>query len=110
MKNVDSISIKEALINSCIKSRPSCFKPYLFMDMVITEFENKESFYKLFKYMLSASRKMSVGELHFIIKQPDLENKGIQHYEFYDTIHLHSRLTIIVEESNDLIHLEILPF
>lgn len=109
MKIVNSI-IKEALINSCIKSQPSYFKPFLFTDKVTTEFDNKDSFYKYFKYMLSVSRKISDGELQFKIKKPDFDNKSIQHYKFYDSKHLHSRLTVIVDESNDLFHVEILPF
>lgn len=102
--------IKEALIKSCINSRPSYFKPFLLLDKVTTNCPDKESFYKFFKFMLSNSRKMSEGELHLKIKQPDPENKNVQHYNFYDTVHLHSRLTIIVEGSNDSIHLDIPPF
>jgi hypothetical protein len=108
IKSIDLI--KEALIKACIKSRPSYFNPYLSSDKVTTEWPDKESFYKFFKYMLSSSRKMSEGELHLKIKFPDSENKNVQHYKFYDTVHLHSRLTIIVEESNDSIHLDIAPF
>jgi hypothetical protein len=108
---MDSIeNIKEALVKACIKSRPSYFNSYLLSDNVTTEWPDKESFYKFFKYILSASRKMSEGELHLKIKQPDPENKNVQHYQFYDRVHLHSRLTIIIEESNDLIHLDVLPF
>lgn len=108
---MDSIeNIKEALVKACIKSRPSYFKPFLSSEKVTTEWPDKESFYKFFRYILSSSRKMSQGELHLKIKQPDLEDKGVQHYEFYDSVHLHSRLTIIVEESNDSIHLDIFPF
>ena len=103
-------SIKEALIKACIKSRPSYFKPFLPSEKVTTEGPDKESFYKFFKYMLSASRKMSEGELHLRIKCPKPENKNIQHYEFYDKAHVYSRLTIIVEESNETIHLDISPF
>jgi len=102
--------IKETLIKACIKSRPSYFKSSLSSDKVTTECPNKESFYKFFKYILSSSRKMSEGELNLKIKIPDINNKNVQHYEFYDAVHLHSRLTIIVEESNDSIHLDILPF
>jgi hypothetical protein len=109
MKIENSSNIKEALIKACIKSRPSYFKSYLASEKVTYEPE-KEEFYKFFKYMLAVSRRQSVGELHLIIKQPDPENKNVQHYLFYDRVHLHSRLTIIVEESNDLIHLDILPF
>jgi hypothetical protein len=72
--------------------------------------EDKEEFYKFFKYILSVSRKMSEGELHLKIKLPNPENKTIKHYKFYDSVHLHSRLTIIAQESNDSIHLDILPF
>ena len=111
LNNIDTIQvIKEALIKACIKSRPSYFKPFLYSDSVTTEYDYKESFYKSFKYMLSRSRKMSEGELHLKIKLPDPENKNVQHYKFYDIVHLHSRLTIIVEECNDSIHLDILPF
>jgi hypothetical protein len=108
LKSIDSI--KEALIKACINSRPSYFKPFLSSDKVTTEWPDKETFYKFFKYMLSASRKISEGELYLKIKLPDKENKNVQHYEFYDSVHLHSRLTIIVVESNDSIHLDILPF
>lgn len=102
--------IKEALIKACINSRPSYFKPFLSSDNVTTEWPDKESFYKFFKYILSASRKNSEGELHLKIKLLDTENKNVQHYNFYDEVHLHSRLTIIVEESNESIHFDILPF
>lgn len=80
---IDSIeNIKEALTKACIKSRPSYFKPFLSSDKATTEWPDKESFYKFFKFMLSNSRKMSEGELHLKIKQPDPENKNVQHYNF----------------------------
>lgn len=101
--------IKEALIKACVKSRPSYFKSYLASEKVTCE-PDKEGFYKFFKYMLAVSRRQSEGELHLKIKFPDPENKNIQQYNFHDSVHLHSRLTIIVEDSNDLIHLDILPF
>jgi len=107
---MDSIeNIKEALVKACIKSRPSYFKPFLASEKVTCE-PDKEGFYKFFKYMLAVSKRQSEGELHLKIKLPDPENKNVQQYKFYDTVHLHSRLTIIVEESNDSIHLDILPF
>ena len=107
---MDSIEkIKEALVKACVNSRPSYFKPFLASAKVTCE-PDKEDFYKFFKYMLAISKRQSEGELHLKIKLPDLENKNVQHYNFYDTVHLHSRLTIIVEESNDSIHLDIAPF
>lgn len=111
MENLDSIAyIKEALTKACINSRPSYFKPFLSSDKVRTEWPDKESFYKFFKIMLTRSRQISEGELHLRIMLPDTEDKNKQHYKFYDSVHLHSRLTIIVEESNDSILLDILPF
>ncbi len=108
---MDSIeNIIEALIKACIKSRPSYFKPYLFSEKVTTEWPDKDSFYKFFKYILSVSRKMSEGELHLEIKLPDAKNINVKHFEFYDALHVHPRLTIVVDESNDSIHLDILPF
>ena len=107
---MDSIeNIKEALIKACIHSRPSYFRPYLVSEKVICE-PDKESFYKLFKYMLALSKKTSDGELFLKKSFPNIENKNVQYYKFYDTLHLHSRLTIIVEESDDSIYLDILPF
>ncbi len=103
-------NIKEALIKASVKSRPSYFKPFLSSDKVTTDFPDKETFYKFFKYILSTSRKMSEGELLLKIKLPDPENKNVQQYKFYDSVHIHSRLTIIVVESNDSINLDILPF
>jgi hypothetical protein len=109
MKIEDSANIKEALIKSCLKSRPCYFKPYLTSEKFTCE-ADKKGFYKFFKYMLAVSRKMSEGDLHLKIKLPDPNNKNVQHYKFYDEVHVHSRLTIIVEESKDSIHLDILPF
>ena len=109
-EKVNSIAfIKEALIKACIHSRPSYFKPYLNSDKVICE-PDKEGFYKFFKYMLAISKKTSIGELHFKIKIPDLQIENVQNYEFHDTKHLHPRLTIIIEEFNDSIHIDLLPF
>jgi hypothetical protein len=102
-------SIKEALIKSCINSDSNYFKPYLVLEKIICE-PDKESFYKLFKYMLAVSKETSDGELFLKISFPNTENTNIQHYKFYDTSHLHSRITIIVEESGESILLDILPF
>lgn len=78
LQNKDSIHmIKEALIKACVKSRPSYFKPFLLSDKVSTEWPDKERFYNFFKYILSASRKLSKGELYLKIKLPDKDNKSV---------------------------------
>ena len=102
-------SIIEALIKACINSRPSYFKPYLISDKVTCK-PNKQGFYEFFKYMLSVSKKTSEGELYLKIKIPNAENINVKQYKFYDTKHLHSRLTLVVDESKDSINIDILPF
>jgi len=62
---IDSIeAIKEGLIKACIKSRPSYFKRVLSSDKVTTEWPDKESFYKCFKYILTLTKRITEGELH----------------------------------------------
>lgn len=111
MENVNKIEsvqkIKEALIKACIKSRPSYFKPYLLSGKVINECSDNESFYKFFKLMISNSRKMSDGEIHLRIETKG-ENKSL--YNFYDSIHVYPRLTVVVLEQNDNLHIDVLPF
>ena len=108
--DINSIeNIKDALIKSCLLLKPAHFKPYLSSEKVLCE-PDKLKFYESFKYMIRLSRKISLGELHLRIKIPNPENTNVQQYKFYDTKHLHSRLTIIVEEYDDFIHLDILPF
>ena len=99
--------IKDALIKACIKSRPSYFKPYLTSDKVSNEWPNNESFYIFFKDMVSNSRKMSFGEIYLKLES---KSNNINFYKFYDNYHLHPRLTLIVEERINSIHIEVLPF
>lgn len=107
MGNNNSIEkIKEALVNSCITCNPLHFKPFLLSELVTVDGPDKESFYKFFKYMIAVCKKTSTGELVMKIEKHD----QIQHYSFYDTVHLHPRLTIMVVETPHSIHLEVLPF
>lgn len=100
-------NIKEALIKACVKSRPSYFKPYLLSGKVFTEWSDNESFYKFFKLMISNSKKMSDGEIHLLIESKG-ENKSL--YNFYDSIHVYPRLTVVILEKNGTLHIDILPF
>ena len=98
---------KEALIKSCIKSRPSYFKPFLLSGKVSTKFVDDERFYKFFKLMISNSRKMSDGEIHLRI---EIKGKNKSIYNFYDSIHVYPRLTVVVLELNGNLHIDVLPF
>jgi hypothetical protein len=57
--------------------------------------------------MISNSRKMSDGEIHLRIETKS-ENESL--YNFYDSIHVYPRLTIVVLEQNDILHIDVLPF
>ncbi len=60
--------------------------------------------------MIAECKQTSRGELVMKIENPDQGNNQIQHYCFYDTVHLHPRLTVMVVETPHSIHLEVLPF
>ena len=108
--NISIEDIKDALVISCITYKPLHFKPFLLSELVTVDGPDKESFYKFFKYMNAVCKKTSTGELILKIEKPEQGNNQIQHYCFYDTVHLHPRLTIMVVETTHSIHLEVLPF
>jgi len=100
--------IKEALIKSCLALKPSLFKPFLASEKVTVECVDKEAFFGLYKYMLQGTRKISEGELSLKIKTAYADNQ--QEYCFYDAVHLHPCLTILVQEDGDTVHLGMMPF
>ena len=101
--------ILEGLIKACINSNPIYFKKFLMSNLVTTNFLNKEKFYQFFKFMILRSKEISFGQLYLQIV-PNSQNNNEQYYKFYDSHHLHSRLTIVVCESSNLITLDIMPF
>lgn len=102
--------IKEALVKSCLALKPSLFKPFLESKKVTVDSNDKGAFYKSFKYMLRVTKMISEGELSLKIKTVDRQNQQVQEYCFYDAVHLHSRLTIIVREDANSLYLDVLPF
>lgn len=108
---INKEKIKAELILSCIKNEPESFLPLLMSINVQTEFPDKKSFYQFFKNMLHLAHEESEGELTLKIEGPTLvTDKQNFNYCFYDNIHKHSRLTIEVEEYDNLISLGIMPF
>lgn len=103
--------IKAQFILSCINNDPKSFLPFLMSAEVETEAPNKKDFYQFFKGMLNHAHESSEGELLLKIEQPTLDtDKEVVNYNFYDNVHKHYRLSIVVKESNNLIFLDILPF
>lgn len=110
MRNINSLEeIKEAMIKSCLTSRPQYSKPYLYSDKIQCD-SDKEGFYKFFKYVIRVSKKISEGELFLKIELPDPVDNKIQWYYFHDHVYKHPRLTIIVKKYSDSIYFEVMPF
>lgn len=103
--------IKAELILSCIKNKPESFLPLLMSINVQTDFPNKKGFFQFFKNMLNCVHESSEGELTLKIEKPILvADKQSVNYCFYDNFHKYSRLTIEVEECDNLISLGVMPF
>ncbi|MDD2674552.1 MAG: hypothetical protein PHF81_06685 [Flavobacterium sp.] len=103
--------IKAQLILSITNNNPESFLPFLMSAEVETEASNKKDFYQFFKGMINQAHESSEGELLLKIEQPTLDtDKEVLNYNFYDNVHKHYRLSIVVKESNNLIYLGIMPF
>lgn len=101
-------NILYALEHSITAFEPEYLRPYLELDNVFVE-PNKDGFYTLFRYMLRTTKKITEGNLKLKIK-PLEDRETSNYYEFYDDVYLHPRITVIVEQSERGIHLDILPF
>ena len=101
--------IKQAFIKSCLTSETKYFKPYLNSYRFVWEGE-KKGFYKILKMMLVNSSTQSVGELSLRIENTNNAGRNVQQYCFYDALHKHARLTVNVEESENTVSFDILPF
>ena len=104
LKNKEALSIFK---QSVCDFNPKLFKPYILSDAI--QFDgDKKQFYKLFKRMVCTAKANSVGELSLKIEPTDHPQK--KYYCFYDQKHVHARITFTVEEKEDAICLDILPF
>jgi hypothetical protein len=104
-------TILHALIESCINFNPKLLKPSLLSEKIVTDMPNKIRFYKFFKHMLLSAKEKSEGQISLKIEKPNWENdKSLEYYNLYDSVHTHSRLSIIVKETKDKIFLDVMPF
>ena len=103
--------ILNKLIESCLSFDAKLFKPYLQSEIVITDMPDKKSFYSFFKKMLITAKSNSVEPMTFKIEMPDWEEEeNMKHYNLYDSVHKHSRLSLKVRESENSIYIETMPF
>ena len=112
MKQTLSIEkIKRELIKSCVEINPKSFIPYLLASNVSTGMPNKTRFYRFFKEMVICLKENSKGNLYFKIENEKTCNSENTYFlNFYDEVHLHSRLSIEIRENKQQIYLDTLPF
>ncbi|WP_157473401.1 hypothetical protein [Eudoraea adriatica] len=103
--------VESGLITACTSFNASLFLPFLKSAVVKTKMPNKMRFYSFFKLMLYCTKQSSVGPLR--VKKGKgffLDGKGAYSLQFYDSIHKYSRLNIEIQETENAIFIETLPF
>jgi hypothetical protein len=103
-------TIKKALIYSCVHKRAIYFFPFLFHPSVKVEAVSKIKFFSCLKRMIHCMDENSTGKISLRIKEVSWLEGNVLAYGFYDEKHTHSRLTIHVIETEEMLHLDILPF
>ena len=103
--------ILNKLIESCLSFDAKLFKPYLQSEIVITDAPDKKKFYWFFKKMLITAKSNSTEPMSFKIEIPDWEDEeDLKHYNLYDSVHKHSRLSLRVKEFENSVYIETMPF
>jgi hypothetical protein len=103
--------IKSELIKSCLNYDTKSFIPFLLSKKVFTGMPNKMRFYNFYKKMVNSTKQNSKGELIFKVNTiSKKENEWNYYLEFYDAFHTNSRLTFEVNENNNRIFIDTLPF
>ena len=111
MKESTKQTILNKLIESCLTFDAKLFKPYLQSKIVTTDALDKEKFYAFYEKMLITAKSNSVEPMSFKIEMPDWEEEeNMKHYNLYDSVHKHSRLSLKVKESENSIYIETMPF
>lgn len=103
--------ILNKLIESCLSFDAKLFKSYLQSEIVITDAPDKKKFYWFFKKMLITAKSNSIEPMSFKIEIPHWEDEeNMKHYNLYDSVHKHSRLSLRVRESENSVYIETMPF
>ena len=111
MEGYTKETILNKLIKSCLTFDAKLFKPYLHSEIVITDATDKKKFYSFFEKMLITAKSNSVEPMSFKIEMPDWGDEAdTKHYNLFDSVHKHSRLSLRVKESENSICIETMPF
>ncbi len=104
------ITIKQKLVEVCIRGNVLSFLPYLIRNEVKTNMPNKIRFYSFFSQKLKCAHKSKKGDLELKIEPIAYEGGNELCYSFYDNFHRGARISIIVKENKKTIKLTTLPF
>lgn len=94
----------------CSKFRARQILKLLKNKSIITDMPNKLKFYNFLAYMIYCMKKNSKGKISYEWEKVTLMKKEFNCLNFYDDFHKYPRLSIIVEEKDNKIYLETLPF
>jgi len=100
--------ILQTIAKSICEFQPVLLKPYIMSDALQCD-ADKKLFYEFFRHMVCTSEANSIGELTLRIEDP-LDGYEGQRFCFYDEVHIHPRLNIIVVEIEDRLFMDVLPF
>lgn len=105
------LDITNGLVESTISGTSKTFIPFLLSPIVKTKMPNKIRFYSFYKYMLTCAKNNSTRPWILKIEKTTWTNEeNAFAYNFYDTKYKYPRLSIVLFEKNNFLHLDTLPF
>ena len=114
MKNQKII---QKLLDACITNKPSKFLPYLYFcrNVEIKSF-SKWGYYRYLIYLLNTQlhggEHKAVGKISIVVEPSPLEKlrgPAEKAYCFYDEVHTHMRMYILIAEQPNKIVLDLFP-
>ncbi len=102
-------NLKGVLIESCMKNDLSAFKPILNSPQVIIDGNDKAKFFSFFEKTLQEAHKKSKGDWSLGIENADwIKDKSAEVYDFYDGKNKQPRISVVLEESENGVWIEVL--
>lgn len=110
--------IIQKLLNACISNRPYNFLLYLYLCMNVKRRSfSRWGYYKylskLLNTQLHGGKYKAIGKISVVVEPSPLEEiRGSEEkaYCFYDEVHEHMRMYILIEEKDNKIILDLCPF
>ena len=100
--------IKKLLIEACEKGDANIFKPALLHKQLKTGFKDNKDFYNFLKERIDSAH-CDVNE-NLYLKIRNHEDESIVSYEFFSKSHVYSRLSIQINEFDECVVIDLIPF